>query len=106
MKHTKSRDGHIADSENSENYQKVEADLNRKECSDGAGNSANRKISSQRFSSLVHFFSQLVLEKKLEPIKVMSYWENHGFPDICCTETKDMCDSVSINQPLRQQIAH
>ncbi len=43
------------------------------------------------------FFSQLVLEKKLEPIKVMPYWENDEFSYMCCTEIKDPCDLVSIN---------
>ena len=64
------RDGHIADSENSENYKCLRHFFDRKELSDGAVNSANRKISSRRISSLVHFFSQLFLEEKLGPIKV------------------------------------
>ena len=74
-----SRDGHIADSENSQKYQKVTADLEGKECSDGAGNRRNRQNSSRRFSAVYHFFSQLVLEQKLWLIKVESYWENRVF---------------------------
>ena len=93
------REGHIAKSENSKKYRKVEAYLYGKECSDGSGNSANRKVLIRRFSSLVLFFSQLVLDKILEPIKVVQYLQNHGFCHICCTEIKDMCDFVSINQP-------
>ena len=65
-----SRDGHIPEPENSENKRCLEHFLKGKELSDGAGNRRNRKISSRRFSSLVLFISQLVLEKFLWPIKV------------------------------------
>ena len=53
------RDGHIVDSENSENKGFLNHFLKGKEFSDGAGNMRNRKISSRRFSSLVLFISQL-----------------------------------------------
>ena len=43
-----SRDGHTADPENSENKRCLESFFVRKECSDGAGNRRNRKISSRR----------------------------------------------------------
>ena len=72
------RAAHVAKSENSQNYECLGAFLNGKEWSDGAGNSANRKISARRFSSLVHFFfstrsrnffmtsqSRVILEKSM-----------------------------------------
>ena len=64
------RDGHVADSEKSQNYKCLDHFLNGKECSDGAGNRRNRKISSRRFSSLVFFFSQLKKFATLELRKV------------------------------------
>ena len=79
---TYSRDGHVANSENSQILPTLTAEMNGKECSDGAGNRRNRKISSRRFSSLVHFFPQLVLEIFLSPIKVTPYWKIHDFLDM------------------------
>ena len=75
-----SRDGHIANSENSQNYECLDSFLLSKECSDGAGNSANRKISKRRFSSLVLIFSQLKKFVTLELIKVEHFVENACFP--------------------------
>ena len=75
-----SRDGHIADSEISENKGCLESFFEWKECSDGAGNSANRKISSRRFSSLVLFFSQLKKFVTLELLKVGHFVKNVYFP--------------------------
>ena len=48
----------------------MERFLNGKQCCDGAGNNANRKISKRRFSSLVLIFSQLKKIVTLELIKV------------------------------------
>jgi len=42
-------------------------------CSDEVGNSAKRKFSAFRFSSLILFFSELVPESILSPPKVTSY---------------------------------
>ena len=47
---------HVAKSENSRNCKFSESFFDQKECSDGAGNRRNRKISARGFSSLVHFF--------------------------------------------------
>ena len=70
------RDGHIADPENSENKRCLERFFVWKECSDGAGNRRNRKISSRRFSSLVLFFPQLKKFVTLELRKVGHFVKN------------------------------
>ena len=83
VKTLKHRDGHIADSENSENYKCLGHFFDRKELSDGAGNSANRKISKRRISAVYTFFSQLLLEHFLWPIKV-----DHFMKKLCLWNTK------------------
>ena len=76
MGHDIQNPDHIADSENSENNGFLNHFLKGKECSDGAGNRRNRKISSRRFSSLVLFFSQLKKFVTLELRKVGHFVKN------------------------------